>query len=416
MEASPANRLPEADSLPDGFVESSAEPASSQPSDQGKDCSICLDLDRPDEATKSDAASSATETLEPEILALSLQQLSTSDNLAKGSDNVSSPGGSKESNDVKSPEAGAKELHVGETKEISTVEAAECLRNLKENSEPKRKATKRSAKSEKELLELTLMYQKAIADRDSAIAVRERLESLCRELQRQNKMLMEECRRVSTEGQNMRHELSERFNNAIKDVSSKLEEQKDECLSQLKENELLRSKLKGLADQYTISEQQFANKLKEKMLELELADLKIQQHQEKAAQEKTQLQLYAEQITQLTATEKSLRLQLTTDQEKFQQFQEALTKSNEIFETYKQEMEKMVKMIKDLKKDNEFLKSKCEKSDIAIVKLIEEREVMKKQLDKMKNQKEKLESLCRSLQAERKCGNTAPATESAKES
>lgn len=32
----------------------------------------------------------------------------------------------------------------------------------------------------------------------------------------------------------------------------------------------------------------------------------------------------------------------------------------------------MVKMIKDLKKDNEFLKSKCEKSDIAIVKLIEE--------------------------------------------
>lgn len=57
------------------------------------------------------------------------------------------------------------------------------------------------------------------------------------------------------------------------------------------------------------------------MLELELADLKIQQHQEKSAQEKTQLQLYADQISQLTATEKSLRLQLTTDQEKFQQFQ-----------------------------------------------------------------------------------------------
>ncbi|KAJ3699495.1 hypothetical protein LUZ61_003200 [Rhynchospora tenuis] len=286
MEASAANRLPEADSLPDGFVESSAEPASSQPSDQGKDCSISLDLDRPDETTKPDAAScaSAAQTLEPEILALSLQQLSTSDNLAKESDNVSSPEDSKDTKGVTSPE-GAKELHIEGTKEISTVEAAECLRNLKENSEPKRKATKRSAKSEKELLELTLMYQKAIAERDSAIAVRERLESLCRELQRQNKMLMvisdfssclilfffsafsfvcfiqEECRRVSTEGQNMRHELSERFNNAIKDVSSKLEEQKDECLSQLKENELLRGKLKGLADQYTISEQQFANKV-----------------------------------------------------------------------------------------------------------------------------------------------------------
>ncbi|KAF3331733.1 alpha-taxilin-like isoform X1 [Carex littledalei] len=405
MEASPANRLPEADSLPDGFVDSSAEPASSQLSDQGQDCSISLDLDRPEETTKSAAASSADETLDPEILAQSLQQLNTSDNSVNESNNVNLQGGEKE-------------LHIDETKEISAAaaEAAECLRNLKDNNEPKRKATKRGAKSEKELLELTWMYQKAIAERDSAIAMRERLESLCRELQRQNKMLMGECKRVSTEGQNMRQELSERFNNAIKDVSIKLDEQKEECISQLKENELLRSKLKHLADQYTISEQQFANKLKEKMLELELADLKIQQHQEKSAQEKTQLQLYADQISQLTATEKSLRLQLTTDQEKFQQFQEALTKSNEIFETYKQEMEKMVKMIKDLKKDNEFLRSKCEKSDIAIVKLIEEREAMKKQLDKMKNQKEKLESLCRSLQAERKCANTAPVSDSAKES
>jgi hypothetical protein len=44
-----------------------------------------------------------------------------------------------------------------------------------------------------------------------------------------------------------------------------------------------------------------------------------------------------------------------------------------------------------------------------------QREVMKKQLDKYKNQKEKLESLCRSLQAERKQSpslNTPDATTS----
>lgn len=38
---------------------------------------------------------------------------------------------------------------------------------FQDSNEPKRKATKRSAKSEKELLELTLLYQKAIAERDS---------------------------------------------------------------------------------------------------------------------------------------------------------------------------------------------------------------------------------------------------------
>jgi hypothetical protein len=35
-----------------------------------------------------------------------------------------------------------------------------------------------------------------------------------------------------------------------------------------------------------------------------------------------------------------------------------------------------------------------------------QRELMKKQIEKLKNQKEKLESLCRSLQAERKQGSS----------
>jgi len=61
--------------------------------------------------------------------------------------------------------------------------------------------------------------------------------------------------------------------------------------------------------------------LKERTLELELADLRLQQHQEKAAQEHTQMQLYAEQVSQLMTTEKNLRLQLASDGERFQHFQ-----------------------------------------------------------------------------------------------
>lgn len=56
-------------------------------------------------------------------------------------------------------------------------------------------------------------------------------------------------------------------------------------------------------------------------MELQLSDLKIKQHEEKLIQEQSQIKLYAEQVSQLLATEKSLRLQLTTDGEKFQQFQ-----------------------------------------------------------------------------------------------
>ncbi|KAM1470591.1 hypothetical protein ACFXTO_041624 [Malus domestica] len=118
------------------------------------------------------------------------------------------------------------------------------------------------------------------------------------------------------------------------------------------------------------------------------------------------MKLYAEQVSQLLSTEKNLRLQLTADGEKFQQFQDALLKSNEVFETFKQEIEKMAKSIKELKKENLFLKSKCEKTDVTLIELVDERERLKKQLEKTKNQKEKLESLCRSLQAERKQNST----------
>lgn len=112
----------------------------------------------------------------------------------------------------------------------------------------------------------------------------------------------------------------------------------------------LRSNLKQLADQYALSEQQHAQRvnsqdvqkklewllifykdgfscldfdvqLKQKELELQIADLKIKQHEEKLVQEQSQMKLYAEQVSQLLATEKNLRLQLTADGEKFQQFQ-----------------------------------------------------------------------------------------------
>ena len=65
----------------------------------------------------------------------------------------------------------------------------------------------------------------------------------------------------------------------------------------------------------------FDTQLKQKTLELQLADLKIKQHEEKLIQEQVQMKVYAEQVSQLLATEKNLRLQLTAEGEKFQQFQ-----------------------------------------------------------------------------------------------
>ncbi|TYH19849.1 hypothetical protein ES288_A05G384500v1 [Gossypium darwinii] len=408
MENPEANHLPEVDSLPDGFVES--------PTDSLAPKTPILEQEKPLQSDYKEEDLVATEF----GAGKGQKQRTFPFPLSEGDSfngSLGSVDGKLECTEVKvdlegeyqsieRSVEGVSEATLTPLKETSSSESVNSLKDKKpETTETKRKNAKRTCKSEKEFLEFSLKYQQILAERDAAIAVRDKLESLCRELQRQKKMLMDECKRVSTEGQNLRLDLSARFQDAIKDVSNKLEEQKDECLSQLKENEMLRNKLKEFADQCALAEQQYAQKLKQKTLELQLANLKIKQHEEKLVEEQAQMKVYAEQVSQLLATEKNLRLQLTADGEKFQQFQDALFKSNEVFETFKQEIEKMAKSIKELKKENAFMKSKCEKSDVTLIELVEEREQMKKQLQKAKNQKDKLESLCRSLQAERKQGS-----------
>ncbi|KNA08836.1 hypothetical protein SOVF_159170 isoform B [Spinacia oleracea] len=448
MENSVANQLPEVDSLPDGFVESSPEIVApvtplnekEQPLRDYKENNSV----EPDSSNDSSYEASLNEFVSvegkgekvPKIrtfpVPLSekdgydasgesanvsddgcLEQREDSFAIRPESSTSASGGSDLRTRSISEKEKGQSEVQSsaylgGSNVPISSIEAqsSENLKNRKEALEGKRKSSRRTFKTEQEFLEFTLKYKQVLTERDAAISVRDKLESLCRELQRQNKMLMDEFKRASEEGQNLRSDLSTKFEDAIKDVSVRLEEQKGECLSQLKENEMLRDKLKQLADHYTLCQQQYAQELKQKSLELKIAELKIEQNEEKVAHEQAQIKVYAEKISQLLETEKSLRQQLTADGEKFQQFQDALLKSNEVFETFKQEIEKMSKLTKDLKKENTFLKSKCEKSDYTLIELVEERERMKKQLEKTKNQKEKLESLCRSLQAERKQGST----------
>ncbi|KAG0622430.1 hypothetical protein M758_3G096900 [Ceratodon purpureus] len=232
--------------------------------------------------------------------------------------------------------------------------------------------------------------------------LRQKLESLCRELQRQNKMLFDDSRRISNEEQMKRQELSTKFHNTIKDITSKLEEQGDERLQQIKENEMLRETLKALTQQCEKRDQHFNHQLRTKELEQQLAEVKLKQQEELVAQEEAKSRLYKEQIAHQLKVEQDLRAQLALYGDKFEQFQETLTKSNEVFATFKKEMEKMSKTIKKLEKENITLKKKAEKSDVTVIDLLDERVSLKKQLETSKNQKERLEALCRSMQAERK--------------
>ncbi|KAG6543262.1 hypothetical protein Mapa_015176 [Marchantia paleacea] len=264
-------------------------------------------------------------------------------------------------------------------------------------------------KMEKEFVTLNRKCKQVNKEKDTlyaeltkSTALRQKLESLCRELQRQNKMLLDDSKRVASEEEQKRQELSGKFHSTVKDITSKLEEQGDERLRQLEENELLREKLKHFTQQYDIREQHFAHQLRTKSLEYQLLEVKLKQQEDLCSQAENKSRMYSEQIAQLLKTEQELRSQLALYGDKFEQFQETLTKSNEVFATFKSEMEKMSKTVKRLEKENLSLKKKCEKSDVSLIELLGERDVLRKQLQTTKTQKEKLEGLCRSLQLERK--------------
>lgn len=238
-------------------------------------------------------------------------------------------------------------------------------------------------------------------EQQKSTAMKGKLETLCRELQRQNKQVMEDAKRQANEEHTKRQELSGKFHSTIKEITDKMEEQAEERLRQLRENEMLRENLKNLKEQYQIREQHYATQMKAKDLERQLLEAKLKQQADIALQEALKAQAYKEQIASLAKTEGELRNQLSLYAEKFEQFQDTLTKSNDVFTTFKQEMERMTKTIKQREKENGILKKKSEQSDITLIELVEERNGLKKQLDTVKAQKAKLEGLCRALQADR---------------
>ncbi|EEC75019.1 hypothetical protein OsI_11100 [Oryza sativa Indica Group] len=173
MEGSPATRLPEADSLPDGFVESSAaDQAPPPPADAGDPASRSLGLDQADAtvgggggdetlgAPPSTLASVAQDTLDAYSAADALQSLTVGGSAAEPERALGEPavdaGDAKES-----------------SKESSVVEQVESMADQKVviaegSGEQKRKVVKKSkVEKDRELFELAQAYHKVVAERDA---------------------------------------------------------------------------------------------------------------------------------------------------------------------------------------------------------------------------------------------------------
>ncbi|XP_028412985.1 alpha-taxilin-like [Dendronephthya gigantea] len=240
-----------------------------------------------------------------------------------------------------------------------------------------------------------------------------KLESLCRELQKHNRLMKEECDHRTKVEEAKRQELSTKFQSSIGEITNQMQDNHSKNQQLKTDNAELAAKLKGLVDQYEMREQYVDKVLKHKQIENQLLEAKLAQQtlilneeREQALKEKQQLLQesleYQKKCEQLLKDEAELKLQLSMYTEKFEEFQKTLTKSNEVFGTFKKEMDKMTKTIKKLEKETIMWKQKWEKSNQSLLELAGDNKRKKEQIEKTTMKNLKLENLCRALQLERK--------------
>lgn len=265
--------------------------------------------------------------------------------------------------------------------------------------------------SERRAIQLVKEKEQLQTDHSKAILATSRLEGLCRELQKQCKIVKEEGIQRVQEEEEKRKDVSAKFQTTLAEISMLMQEN-NQMNSVLREQNLeLSQKLKSLVEQYELREQQVDKVVKHKELELQLAEAKLAKANMLLAEDKErhlrekqkllgELTECQRRCTELASNEVQLRTQLAVYTDKYTEFQETLAKSNQVFVSFKAEMEKMSKKIKKLEKETGSWKSRWENSNRALLEMTEDKQ--KHDLALMNHHKRvtQLEKLCRALQAE----------------
>lgn len=239
-----------------------------------------------------------------------------------------------------------------------------------------------------------------------------KLENLCRELQKHSKAVAEESKQRQREDEERRKEVSAKFQATINDITMKMQEhhQRNQALRQ--DNLELVAKLKQLTEQYETREEHYEKLLKHKLLELQLSEAKMAQQMVAAAEEKEnslaeKQYLLAETLEQqkrcemLTQQETELRGQLAMYSDKFEEFQQTLSRSNQVFSTFKKDTDRMSKTINALEKEVGLWKARYDKASLTLMETTEEKSSLEATVKTLKTKTDKLERLCRAMQAER---------------
>ncbi|KAF0300518.1 Alpha-taxilin [Amphibalanus amphitrite] len=241
-----------------------------------------------------------------------------------------------------------------------------------ESQEENKKLNSSIRKLEQRVEQLLKEKASMESEQSKALLTRSRLEGLCRELQKQNKLVKEESVAKIREEEEKRREVSAKFQTTLSDITGTMNENNQKNNKLTEENIEMSKKLKSLCEQYE--------------------------------QNNSEMSTYQKRCTDLQMSEVSLREQLNTYTEKYEDFQGALAKSSKVFNNFKSEMEKMQKNIRRLEKETATWRQRCEGSNRSLIKMAEQKQADDAQLLGQRRRIDTLERLCRALQARAAAG------------
>lgn len=263
--------------------------------------------------------------------------------------------------------------------------------------------------------QLQVMQKESDRDRSEltkSILARGQLESLCRELQKQNRLIKEENIARIKEEEDRRREVANTFTERLNALTNLITESKDKSNKVKEENQNMTEKLTELYEQYQQRENHIETVTKQLDLQKKLAETQAKKTEiEHEAERQTliaekkalvmQLEQYEREIVLLQEKNRSLEAQVDLYKSQYSDFETTMSKSNKVFDTFKEEMSRMNKQLHTLEAERNDLRKRWQSSVNSLIVLSEQHVALSNEQKALEKRLSMLQKLCRQLQEDR---------------
>ncbi|KAH6673183.1 putative alpha-taxilin [Halenospora varia] len=259
---------------------------------------------------------------------------------------------------------------------------------------------RKSKKNQKRAEELQKEKDQRTNELSKQTGMKQKLETLCRELQKENNRLKGENRELQNAEKSNHESWDDKYSKLLWQLQGQ-QEAKDHPQAQIvniEVEELFKQRFKSLIEQYELRELHFHSLMRSKELEVQYNMARYDRERKIKEEESSKSKTLNAQVLTFSKTENELRNQLNIYVEKFKQVEDTLNNSNDLFLTFRKEMEDMSKKTKRLEKENMNLTRKHDLTNQNILKMAQERTKSNEELEALRKKNEKLTSIINQMQ------------------